>query len=98
MQQDWPLSPVCKLKDGQKGEREKATANSVVSRKAMFSNVAAIQGIHKCKKKLKLDHVEWSREFGWRKVTPVSMPKLVMNIKVLKDEQQLFYSLADMQE
>ena len=92
------LSPVCKLKDGQKAEKEKVTANSVVTKKAMFSKVAAIHGIHKCKKELKLDHVEWSREFGWRKTAPLSMPKLAVDIKVLKDEQQLLYSMADMQE
>lgn len=92
------LSPVCKLKEGQKGEKEKVTANSVMTKKAMFSRVAAIQGIHKCKKKLKLDHVEWSKEFGWRKTAPYTMPKLAMDITVLKEEQQLLYSMADMQE
>ena len=99
------LSRVCKLKDGQKGDKEKSTANTVavtantvVTKQAMFNKVAAIQGVHKCKKKLKLDHVEWSRELGWRKAAPLGMPKLAVDIKVLKDEQQLLYSMADMKE
>ena len=64
----------------------------------MFNKVAAIQGVYKHKKTLKLDHVEWSRELGWRKAAPLGMPKLAVDIKVLKDEQQLLYDRADMKE
>ena len=86
------LSSVCKLKDGQKVTANTVvTANAVGEKKAMFNKVAAIQGIRQCKKKLKLDHVEWSRELGWRKAAPLGMPKLAVDIKVLKDEQQLLY-------
>ena len=83
------LPNVCRV------DAHKVSSERVETRKAIFSRVAALNSVHKWMKKLWLDHMEWSKEVGLRKTAPAHMPKMALDISVLKAEHKLLYPDTD---
>ena len=88
------FASVCKRPKSDPRGPGKPGTNCVIDKTGAFMN--SIAGVHGSHNKIRLDHVEWSRELGWRKTAPANMPRVAMDIRVLKQEQQFMTHLKEL--
>ena len=88
------FASVCKRPKSDPRGPGKPGTNCVIDKTSAFVN--SIVGVHSSHNKIRLDHVEWSRELGWRKTAPANMPRVAMDIRVLKQEQQFMTHLKEL--
>ena len=93
------IQSVCKLKSRQSEKASSTngpTIGTMITSDApdnlMFCTMTSIPGIQQVPSgKWELDHVEWTREFGWYKTHPKAMPKVLIDIEVMTDEQAILH-------